>query len=184
MPVPVSRPTSVALLMLVSIMNSIQLNICGIASGMTALAMTCGYVAPVALNASTVSFDASSIVSMNTRTRKPNVAKNSARNPVAAFVPKLMTRISAHATTGMLRETEAVSLAAYINTGFTAVSFDPMIAKMPANTAAVVVDTIEIRIVSQRRRSTFGRLDSVLTLNSMLAKSHWNAAGIDMTPSM
>src|SRR5699024_11100467 len=95
--------------------NKIQLNICGMLPGSTALNIVCQYVAPVAFNASTESLLPSSIVSTKALTKNPNEPKNKARNPVIEFVPKLMTKINAQATTGILRDIEAIIFAASIN---------------------------------------------------------------------
>ena len=74
--------------------------------------------------------------------------------------------------------------AAYISGLFIYVSFEPKSAKTTANTAAVVVDTIEIKIVSHKSRSTLPRFDSVDCENHMLLAIHDIAAGIDMIPSI
>ena len=57
-----------------------------------------------------------------------------------------------------------------------------MRANTTANIAAVVVETIEIKIVSHKRRITLPRFASVDDENHMLLAIHDAAAGIDSTP--
>jgi hypothetical protein len=88
------------------------------------------------------------MVSIKARVKNPRVTKNSAKYPVRELCPKENNRIIAQATTGILRNKEAMPLINILKNPFIRVVWEPNNAKNVAKAAATVVDATDKKTVS------------------------------------